>query len=128
MVMTSHNILCVAIASHSASVVNVYYTLTLNDFLVLNPAVNPVVDIDLIVTNIGLITSPSGVGYGVLTLAANVSVVRRSEALITVLEGAFSRLDWAYVAGLAQTLIIDVGGSKHRSAVCFVSVLCEGSL
>ena len=85
----------------------------------LNPAVNPVVDIDLIVTNIGLITSPSGVGYGVLTLAANVSVVRRSEALITVLEGAFSRLDWAYVAGLAQTLIIDVGGSKHRAVVAY---------
>ena len=89
----------------------VFYTLTLNNQLVLNPIVNPQIDIDLLVTNIGLIAAPTGF-YGVIT--TELTIVRRSEALITVLEGSFSRLDWGYIAAQAQTLIVNLGTGESR--------------
>ena len=87
-----------------------YFSVSLSSGLRLNAAVEPAIDISILQTNIAQINGPSGVALSVVT--SSIQIVRRSEALITVVEGVVSRLDYAYIAGLAEGLIEATGESE----------------
>ena len=100
--------------------VNCYFSVSLSSGLQLNAAVEPALDLSILQTNIGAITGIDGVALTIVT--SSVRIVRRAEALITVVEGAVSRLDFDFIAGLAEGLIEATGGSELLMFDCYVII------